>query len=212
MRQAVLSLVCVLVAGPAFAQSTYVAAGIGADVFRPDRVDVRGVDDLSTGGEAVAVSARVGTAVTDRWGVELEYTRAGEIERELRRVLPVPRFSQSESTIHLTRRTTTLDAVAWVAQTVSSRIDLIYLGGIAFSRMVEEMEFELTSRAGVAPIVFPTSTRTTTYGTGPVAGVEARVQLTARAMLMPGVRLHGVGGDAGGGWLVRPSVALGWRF
>lgn len=102
--------------------------------------------------------------------------------------------------------------VAWVAQTVSSRIDLIYLGGIAFSRMVEEMEFELTRRAALAPIVVPSSIRTTTYGAGPVVGLEARVRFPARAILIPGVRLHGVGGGAGGGWLVRPSVALGWRF
>lgn len=217
MRQAVWFLVCVLVAGPAFAQSAYVAAGVGADVFRPGRVEVRGADDWSAAGEAVAVSARIGTAVTDRWGVEFEFTRAGDIEREIQRGLPVPLLTRQalplfESTIHLTRRNSTLDAVAWVAQPLSSRVDLVYVGGVAFTRAVEEMEFELTRRAALAPIVVPSSIRTTTYGAGPVAGLEARVQLPARTILIPGVRLHGVGGDAGGGWLVRPSVALGWRF
>jgi hypothetical protein len=217
MRQTAWCLFALLCGTPAFAQSAYVGAGVGADLFRPGRVEVRGADDWSAAGETIAFSARVGTAVTDRWGVELEFTRAGNIEREMQRGFPVPLLArqavpQFESTIRLTRRNATLDAVAWVAQTLSGRVDLVYVGGIAFTRIVEEMDFELTRRAGLAPIVVPTSTRTTTYGAGPVAGLEARVQLTARAILIPGVRLHGIGGDAGGGWLLRPSVALGWRF
>lgn len=241
MRQAVLSLVGVLVAGPAFAQSAYVAAGVGADVFRPRRIDARGVDNGSAAGEAVSFSARVGTAVTDRWGVELEFTRAMDIEREVRRGFPVPLLRNVvvapgpalfpiwndpstwnlqpltpitfESTTRVSRRNATLDAVLWVAQPIGSRVDLIYLGGVAFTRAVEKMQFSFGPRAGLAPtIVVPNSTRTTTYGAGPVAGLEARVRLTDHVFLLPGIRLHAMSADTGAAWLVRPAVGLGWQF
>lgn len=216
----------VLVAAPAAAQSPYVAAGVSADIFRPGSVESSGVED-ARGGEAVAWSLRLGTAVTDRWGVEVGFTRPGEIDREIRNgpvplsrlnvpggVLPpgtaLPVF---ESTLRTSRRNSTLDTIAWVVQPVGSRVDLVYLGGVAFTRIVEEVDFSVTRRAAaVVPIIVPTSTRTTTYGAGPVAGLEARLTLAGRALLIPGIRLHGVGGQTGSGWLVRPAVALGWRF
>jgi hypothetical protein len=223
--------VFVCLATTASAQSTYVAAGVGADIFRPSGVEASGFDE-SRGGEAVAWSLRLGTAVTDRWGVEVAFTRPNEIERETRSGIPIPllagqiisgvigptpigtatTFPIFESTTRLSRRNSTIDAVAWVAQPVGSRIDLIYLGGVAFARTVEEMDFSFTRRSPVLPIVAPTSTRTTTYDTGPVVGLEGRLALTDNAVLIPGIRLYGVSSQAGGGWLVRPSVALGWRF
>jgi hypothetical protein len=227
----------VWVAAPASAQSTYVAAGVGADIFRPSGIEASGFDE-SRGGEAVAWSLRLGTAVTDRWGVEVGFTRPAEIEREIRGGYPLPLLSQVsatgqigaggvpppnilttltalpifESAIRLSRRSSTLDAIAWVAQPVGNRVDLIYLGGVAFARTVEEMDFSLTRRIAVFPIIAPTSTRTTTYDAGPVVGLEGRLALADRAVLIPGIRLHGVSTQTGGGWLVRPSVALGWRF
>ena len=35
------------------------------------------------------------------------------------------------------RRDETLDTAVWIAQTLGSRVDLVYLGGIAFNRTVE---------------------------------------------------------------------------
>jgi len=230
MRQAVFGLVVLLCGTPALAQSTYVVAGIGADVFRTRHVQAGGFDSPTADGEAVALSLRAGTAVTDRWGVELEFTRAAKIERELRRGFPVPLLRNVvvapvparpdisvpifESTTRVSRRNATLDAVLWVTQPVGSRVDLVYLGGVAFARAVDTVAFQFTPRAALAPIILPNATQTTTYGTGPVAGLEARIQLTTHAVLIPGIRLHAVTGtgDAGGGWLLRPAVALGWRF
>ena len=228
MRFRALCLAAVVsIAAPASAQSTYVAAGVGADIFLPGGVEASGVEQPN-GGEAVAWSLRLGTSVTDRWGVEIEFTRPNEIEREIRRGYPVPLLTPQivpgavppsaipqiifDSTIRLSRRNSTLDAIAWVAQPVGSRVDLIYLGGVAFARTVEEMDFSFSRRIAVLPIIAPTSTRTTTYGAGPVAGLEARLALTDQALLIPGVRLHAMGSQTGGGWLVRPSVALGWRL
>lgn len=232
MRRSILFLASVLCAAPAFAQSTYVAGGVGVDVFRSDRVEGRGADGLTAGGEATAFSLRLGTAIRENWGVELEITRPSEIEREVQRGFPVPLLTTRmmptalsiaapiaiplfESTITVERRNTTLDAVAWIAQAVSNRVDLVYLGGVAFTRVDTEIEFEVTRRANVIGAIFPVlpSTRTVSYSFGPVVGVEGRLDLTEHVMLVPGVRLHGIGGgNAAGGWLLRPSVGLGWTF
>lgn len=238
MRSTALVVLSVLLAAPAFAQSAYVAGAVGADVFRPGRVEARGGDDLTAGGEAVAFSLRVGTAITDRWGVELGLTRPAEIEHEVQRGFPVPLLAGQrtpivfsfvsfvsasggiaipvfESTLHFERRNTTLDAVAWVAQTVSDRVDLVYLGGVAFNRVVEDLAFGSAPARNVIggiPTILPTSTRTITYGVGPVVGIDARLDLTDHVMLVPGIRLQGIGRNAASGWLLRPSVGLGWRF
>lgn len=223
-------VLCVLFAAPAFAQSPYVAGAVGVDVSRFARAEGPG-GGLTAGGEATAFSLRLGTAIRDGWGVELEFTWPSEVEREVERGFPVPLlrgqpspalvsaaifpdfvFPIFESTIRLKRRNTTIDTVAWVAQAVGGRVDLVYLGGVAFSRVVEEIDFQVSRRAGVIGFVIPTSTRTISYGVGPVVGVDARIDLTEHVMLVPGVRLHGVGGNAGTGWLLRSSVGLGWSF
>lgn len=237
MRRAAVVMMLLLPAGPAVAQSTYVAGAVGVDVFRPARVDARGVENLAAGGEAVAFSLRVGTAITDRWGVDLELSRPREIERETRRGGPIPLpvgqpvpsaivvvpdgvpLPIVESTTRFERRNTTLGATAWVAQTLSGPVDLVYLGGVAFNRVVEEVHTDFVPPIFPArrlllplPLVRPGSTRTTTYGVGPVVGVDARLSLTDHVMLVPGLRLQGVGGSAAGGWRFRSSVGIGWKF
>jgi hypothetical protein len=62
-----------------------------------------------------------------------------------------------------------------------------------------------------APVPPPNSAfRSTTisYGTRPLAGVEARIGFTSHVRLIPGVRLQGITE----GWLLRPYVGLGWFF
>lgn len=215
-------------AAPALAQSAYVAGAVGVDVSRFDTVEAAGVPDLTAGGEAAALSLRLGTAIGQRWGVELAFTRPSEVEREGRQGYPIPLavisaptqagvavppgvvFPVFESRIRSQRRNTTLDAVAWVAQGAGSRVDLVYLAGIAFTRIVEDVDFEFTRHA--IGIVLPGSTRTIVYGVAPVAGIEARVSLTDHVMLVPGMRLYGIGGNAGRGWLLRAATGLAWRF
>src|SRR5688572_27676183 len=64
--------------GTVHAQSTYVGASVQADIAR---FSSAGFGD-SPGGEAFGGAIRVGTGVTDRWGIDLEFTRPGEIEQE----------------------------------------------------------------------------------------------------------------------------------
>jgi hypothetical protein len=232
MFQAVLIVACLLVGAPVFAQSTYVTGGVGIDVLRSDRIEGRGITNQTADGEAVAFSLGVGTAITNRWGVELAFTRPSEIEREGQAGYPIPLITRAtpvpvpvpagyvipdlaiptfQSRVHLERRNTTLDAVAWARQAVGRRVDLVYLGGIAFSRVTETQAFDF-SRLPILIFIAPISTRTITYGVGPVVGVDARLDLTEHVMLVPGVRLHGIDDNEAGGWLLRSSVSLGWRF
>jgi len=223
MFPAALFVIFTLIAVPTFAQSPYVGASVGMDVSRFDRVEAAGFNDVTAGGEVVAFSLRLGTAVRENWGVELGFTRPSKLERESNRGFPIPLLANAsapigigiaipafEATTRVERRNTTLDALAWVAQPVGSRVDLVYLGGIAFNRIVEDINFQFTRR--IVGIVVPNSTRTITYDVGPVAGIEARIGLTDHVRLVPGVRLQSLGGNAAQGWLLRTSAGLAWQF
>jgi hypothetical protein len=225
MFRTVVIVTCLLFSLPAFAQSGYLAGSVGVEIFRADRVEGPGFDSLTATGEATALSLRVGTAITDRWGVELEVTRPSEIEHEVEPSYPFPLFHEVLPAgvalpnvasliplprMRLMRRNTTVDAVAWIVQPVSDRVDLVYVGGIAFSRVTEDREFDF--RFAPQLLVVQPSVRSITSGVGPVAGIEARVALTDHLLLLPGVRLHAVDDNTVGGWLARSSVGLGWRF
>jgi hypothetical protein len=93
--------------------------------------------------------------------------------------------------------------VLWTLQTVSNRVSLVYLGGVAFNRFEREFGYAFD----FAPTLFSRS-RTTVYSTRPVVGFESWIALTDRVTLMPGVRLQGVQD----GWSVRPGIGLGWSF
>lgn len=228
MVPTVLFVALAFVAAPAFAQPAYVVGAVGVDVSRFDTVEAAGLPSVTPGGEAAALSLRLGTAIGQRWGVELAFTRPSDVERDGYQGYPIPlavgaaaaqtglavptgiAFPVFESRIRFQRRNTTLDTVAWVAQTAGSRVDIVYLAGIAFTRIVEDVDFEFTRQAN--GIVWPDSTRTIVYGVAPVAGIEARVGLTDHVMLVPGMRLYGIGGNAGHGWLLRAATGLAWRF
>jgi hypothetical protein len=228
MIPAALLVVVLFMSAPALAQSPYTTAAVGVDVSRFDHVEGTGISDVDAGGEAIAFSLRLGTAIGDRWGVELAFTRPSEVTRDSRQGYPIPLTIAAgslptgitnatslvipvfESRIRVQQRNTTLDTVAWVARRAGSRADLVYVAGITFSRLVEEVEFEFIRRP--IGLVLPNATRTIAYGVGPVAGMEARIRLTDHVIFVPGVRLQGIGGNARHGWLLRAATGLGWRF
>ena len=109
----------------------------------------------------------------------------------------------------------TLGTVAWVRQSVGSNADLVYFAGMAFmrSRYEQTTSFGRTAAVPASLIVpFPQTTELTRYGVGPLVGMEARIGLTDRLWLEPGIRLQTLDTDMGGGWLLRPGVGLGWFF
>jgi hypothetical protein len=169
------------------------------------------------------------------WGVELEFARPATIEREGAPGLPIPALPPSltfdglEPSLTFERvpgsgtlifppivvgfrssqRHTTLSAVAWAEQQLSARVALAYLGGIGFVRAQHELSVSYSPLLGVSPAIFPPyASETTLYGVGALAGFEARLALTDRAQLVPGIRLLAVDQT----WLARPSVGIAWNF
>ena len=233
MKRVLCALVVVLLAAPAWAQSPYVAGAIGAEIVRSTSVKSSGSTFDSGNGESWSGAIRVGTLVAPRVGVELEFLRAGAIESDgngpvfIAADLPrgvvgslvadglladaaiFPIISQQTR-----MRASTVSTLAFVRQAVGESVDLVYLGGLGFSRVVHEIEFGIPRPrlAAGRPIVPSHRTRTTQYGVGPIVGVEARIGMTEHARLVAGVRLHALGQSRVDGWLVRPSVGLGWMF
>jgi hypothetical protein len=235
---AVATIATTVWARPAAAQGVYVGGAVAAEVVRTSSTRSGGSTYDAGSGEAFAGAIRVGTNISERFGVELEYFRPGEIETDsggpiylAARDSPVswatstlfadPGFPLSSLTFpsiisQTTRsRASTTSALVVARQPLGSRIELAYLGGIGFSRVVREMEFGFPRGVfPLAPSILPASytTRTTQYAVGPVAGVEVRAGMTEHAQVVAGVRLHALGQNVVDGWMIRPSIGLAWKF
>jgi hypothetical protein len=201
------------------------------DVVRLDQYDSRSGDSGS--GEAFGFALRLGTPVGARWGVELEFVRPGEMTSDqtpeflpyvtapnVRTSLPtlpngaevlvydpltLPAYSYR---FRSTQRRTTVSAALWARQEISPRFSLAYLGGVAFGRTNSEVEISyLFARPTILPIP-PVFSESIAYDVRPMVGVEGRIRMGGKVDLVPGLRLHGVGG----GWLIRPAVGLSWAF
>jgi hypothetical protein len=223
---------CVLWAGAASAQGVYVGGAIGAEVVRTSSTESGGSTFNTGSGEAFAFAIRIGSGLTEHVGVELEFFRPGEIEGDPglpiylaasdQPVSPgsVPPGSLGAYTFpsiigQSTRvRATTTSALLVAHQQLGGRVELAYLGGVGFSRVVREVEFGFPR--GIVPaglsIALPISTRTTQYAAGPVVGVEVRAGMTEHAQMVAGLRLHTLGQSVVDGWMIRPTVGLAWKF
>ena len=222
---------------PASGQSIYVAGAIGAEVVRTSSTESGGAAFDNGSGEALAGALRVGTVITPHFGVELEFFRPGEIETDNGGLVPLasriswtsgvgavpgsvvsnisdlslPSFIDQSTRM----RTTTTSALAFVRQPIGSRFELVYLGGVGFSRVVREMDIEFRRPTLPLPGLFipPSySTRTTQYAAGPVVGAEMRAGMTGHLQLVAGLRMHTLGQSVVDGWMIRPNVGLAWKF
>jgi hypothetical protein len=234
-------LAALAIATPAVAQGTYVSASLVGDIARFSHVKTDGGTDFSGGGEAIGFALRLGTPIGSNWGVEAEFARPSEITQEGQPgyiPLVTSAFSWSSSTIvpgagptvvspidtfpfgynvKTSQRLTTFSTSAWVRQTFTDRVALVYLGGLGFLRTTQRSEVTFTfpprltpSLPGVAPTILPPQSISefVDYGVRPLVGVDARIGLTEHVELVPSLRLTGLQS----GWLIRPSVGLGWTF
>lgn len=234
MTRAAIAVAGVLWAGAAAAQGVYVAGAVAAEVVRTTSSRSGGSTYDNGNGEAVAGAIRVGTNIAERFGVELEFFRPGAIESsgDLPYYLPaldlpgtigpaipgssiaglyttLPPFVAQTTRV----RATTTSALLFARQSLGARVELVYLGGIGFSRVVRELEYETPSIIiRIAPSILPAATRTTQYAAGPVVGVEVRAAMTEHAQIVAGLRLHTLGQAVVDGWMIRPSVGLAWKF
>src|SRR5262245_38614485 len=186
-------LLIAAVGRPVFAQG-YVSASLLGDIARFDQFETAG-RETSANGEAIGFALRVGTALGPRWGVELEYARPSWIETESSPDF-YPLLTQAELArssippsvltplpdvvfpfsyrIHTKQRNTTLSATAWIAQKVSSKFSLSYLGGISFGRTSRDLDITYGPLLGIAPVIIPPrlSSSSITYDVGPIVGIE----------------------------------------
>ena len=222
-----------------FGQSAYVSAVLVGDVLLNTHSETSLGRDTPSGGEAIGFALRLGTPLGSRWGIELDFTRAGEIESEFDGVIPLtttagsaiswsslppgslpaeidallPILQRSTSySLRTTQRHSTLSTTVWMTQELSPRVALVYLAGMGFYRTTYETEsrFEILPLPPgiIRPTILPSMTKTVTYGVRPLAGLEARIELTEHVDLVPGIRVHGLDN----GWMLRPAVGLAWNF
>ena len=111
-------------------------------------------------------------------------------------------------------RTSTTSALLTARQPIGSRVEVVYLGGVGFSRVVREIEYGFPQLAlpVASPIQRSYVTRTTQYSAGPVVGIELRAGMTEHAQLVAGLRVHTLGQSVVDGWMIRPSAGLAWKF
>src|SRR5437762_4822917 len=201
------------------AQSPYVAATIGADVSRVSHTDSNLYSSPSNDAEVLSGSLRVGSSLGPNWGVELEFVRSGRSHRSqipivsplaggvnigsvtsILGVSPVgiPISSVVNFQTDVRSSHSDLDAVLWARQQLGGSVDMVYLGGLVFSR--ERVDVTQTFPTGIRVLAPSGGFRTTLidYGTRPVVGVESRIRMTSHMRLMPGLRLQGLGD----GWLL----------
>ena len=236
-RVVLLCALLIAVASPVAAQSTYVSASLLGEFSRYGGVDIdddnpgvlSSVDPLSRDGETLGFDVRIGRALGERWGVELGFARGGTIEQRQSRSLlgiltsptvpptlpglptrptlpfPIPDF---EFELLYSQQHTTIDTVAWLRQELSERVDLVFAGGVSFSRVETGQGVRITDDRLAIYLPYPSEIETTQYGTGAVVGVEGLFELSDHAAITGGVRVHGVAG----GWLIRPAAGLRWSF
>jgi hypothetical protein len=184
MRVAVIVLLSFALVPSAFAQS-YVAGLIGADVVRSSVAETTAGPLVVTPpptatGEPLSGALRVGTFLGGRWGVELEFARTANIDRETTARPPfnilatdlvsqlsgfVPGGVQTigqpiptifppitiETRYRLRENYTTLSPTAWITQTFGDSFELAYLGGVAFTRARSTFDLTITRITATAP-------------------------------------------------------------
>lgn len=219
--------------GQAEAQSTYVGASVMAEIAR---FGTAGGFDEASGGEAFGGAVRIGTAVTERWGLDLEFARPGEIEKQnsfdfpillaadallpsnVRAMMAQPPGRGGAGAIFpapipysvtTSQRYATLTIMPYVRQPLGARADIVYLGGLALLRTTRDVRF-----GGGGRLLGVAGGRQTsvTYDSAPAVGLDIRVSMTEHLRLVPGLRVIAVDEFGMGGWLTRPSIGLQWTF
>lgn len=227
LLRAVLGFLFLTVASAAEAQSAYVGGSLVADVLRFSGSTTQ---TNPGNGEVMGGALRLGAPLGDRWGVDLEFARTGEIDTSP----DVRILAQSIGSAILTsladrstgiaifpppvvraeQQLSTLTTMLWWRYDVNERFDLLYLGGVAFTRMEREYRVDyplvrvpLPPEFVRPPVVF--EDESVEYDAGVAVGLDARIVMTEHLRLVPGVRLMTIGR---GGWSVRPAVGLHWIF
>jgi hypothetical protein len=212
----------------ASAQSTFVGGSLIGEIARFGSVETTPRPELfprlepAFDGEAIGFGLSLERALGERWGVALEFARPGTIEREDSFELPVtilifPPVPPVEFHRRFEQRRSSVNTLAWLAQSLGDRVELAYLAGASFTRTTWKQNYGVVVPALVLPVpglidaVAPTTT-TTEFSVAPVVGLDARIRVTDRLAIVPGIRFQAATIGSRSGWLLRPSAGIRWGF
>jgi hypothetical protein len=195
---------------PAVAQTVVVSGAVQRDVQRFPESDVPNRLDGAATGWSVGATVRMLTHLV----VAAEWSGAGTIDHVRTTPLDVDgRTIAISSTFR--HATTSVTALAGFRHSLSSRVGLAYLGGVAFTHVRREF---LTNAPGLV-LVTP-SDRTTPGRSDRIdrfpaltGGVDAVVRISRRVYAVTGVRAQEIRllPDISG-WSVRLLAGAGWAF
>ena len=123
--------------------------------------------------------------------------------------LPSPDF---EIELETELQHTTIGALAWVRHDVGDRMELSYLGGIAFirSELESQFGFDISRFAGILP--FRPESTVIEYQAGPAVGIDASFKFGDHVAIVTGLRMLALTAESRRGWLIRPAAGVRWRF
>src|SRR5262249_52478589 len=98
------------------------------------------------------------------------------------------------------RQLTSLNGAMWVRQRLRTRGDLVYLGGIAFSRHRQDVTVSVVPLLRTLAQPATLHVRALDYSARPLVGLETRIAVANHLRAVPGVRVQGYDN----GWAVRP--------
>lgn len=239
MRPTVLMvLACCAWTPRAFAQSgPYVAASVGAAIFRADYNESGSSRYRPGDGEVLDFAIRAGVPVASVFGMEVEFSRSAKTDDtgaffspyEIAYLTGGVSWSSTGGTVppgppsvittapirvmpSSRRQVSSLNALVTARRPVNGSIDLMFLGGVAFTRDVRDTSYSITPLLQTPGLLLGLPrverSRYVDYQTQPLVGLEAHIALTSHARVTAGVRLQALSD----GWLMRPGVGLDWAF
>jgi hypothetical protein len=224
MRPALVLSILLCGASMSEAQSTFVSASLLGEIGRFSVAEVEPnpilpTVDAKVDGEAIGFGLAIERAVGERWGVSLEFTKAGAISGEDSYELPFtiaifPPLPPIEIRRTFEHERYAVNPMAWYAQPVGDRLELAFLAGVSFlhTDFTQSQTATVPALALIRPDIIVPRTTISEYSVEPIVGVDARIRFTDRLAIVPGVRLQSASAGGRPGWLIRPGVAVRFGF
>ena len=208
----IVAAVAASAANPARAQtasgrSVYVGGSVFDDVKRFSGDPSKATLD----GQAIGGAAQLGTALGDRWDIEIGI----EVPTFTSSLQSRPEVANKSTTITLQDRTqnraVTVPAVVRFHNLPHGRVQLGYLAGVDFVRL--QRKFDTLAPAGTPAGLVPKPHEIVGYAATPVLGFDARIAINDRLAVVPAVRASVLNVVTQvSGLLIRPQIGLHWMF
>lgn len=188
---AVVFVLLSLAATPARAQSGFVGAGAAVTAFRFAHQANKSpsVSDTDISGNTRSWSVTAGARVARRAVLQVEFSRAAELETVIEPVvfvLPCPSCGQTTTTARF--RAQELAILAGFTGSPAPRLSLTALGGVAFSaQRLHVLSVHVPLPPSPKPL--PSESESSQYLIAPEFGLDAAIALTRHLRVVPRVRI-----------------------